>query len=341
MDTPRLVSPIRHDRYARVLAGFFAQISGVLLLCVGVGAHPALAAYPEAPLKIYVGTIPGTAVDVMARMLAQKMSDSMGQPVIVQNAPGAGGMIAATQVARASPDGYSLLIAYNTHPISPFLFTKLEWDPVKDFTAVSLTGTQPLMMVTRSDLPVKSVRDVIDLAKRNPGKLNVGTAGIGSPAHLSGALFASMAGVDLLFVPYKGAPAALTDLMGGQLDFYFATIPTALPHVRTGKLRALAMTSAKRSSVLPEVPTIGEAGVPGYDFSAWFGIMAPARTPPERVARLNMEIARAMQAPDVREKLAAQGVEPTVSTSVDFAMQVEDEYRRGAALAKSANIKPE
>jgi tripartite-type tricarboxylate transporter receptor subunit TctC len=197
------------------------------------------------------------------------------------------------------------------------------------------------MMVTRSDLPVNSVRDAIDLAKRNPGKLNVGTAGIGSPAHLSGALFASTAGVNLVFVPYKGAPAALTDLLGGQLDFYFATIPTALPHVKSGKLRALAMTSAKRSTVLPDVPTLAEAGVPGYDFSAWFGIIAPAKTPSEVIARLNAEIARAMQAPDVRDKLAAQGVEPTVSTSADFARQIEQEYKHGAEFAKAANLKPE
>ena len=158
----RIGSAMRQAVYARVRTGLCACVIGALLLCLGIGTHPALAAYPDAPIKIYVGTIPGTAVDVMARMLAQKMSDSMGQPVIVQNAPGAGGMIAATQVAKAAPDGYSLLIAYNTHPISPFLFTKLEWDPIKDFAAISLTGSQPLMMVTRSDLPVSSVRDAID-----------------------------------------------------------------------------------------------------------------------------------------------------------------------------------
>ncbi len=299
----------------------------------------AQAAWPSAPIRVVVPTTAGGASDIMMRLLAQKMSDSMKVPVIVDNRPGAGNIIGSDIVAKAAPDGYTVLLTYTDHVFNPFLHAQMPYDTVKDFAPIGLIGSVPLLLVTRPDLPVKTAADLIALAKSQPGKLNFGSAGSGTSLHLAGELFKSLAKVDVVHVPYKGTTPAFADLMGGQIQFLFPTSVSAANHVNSGRLKALAISSAQRAPNLPNVPTIAESALPGYEASIWYGMLAPAGTPAPVVARLNAELHKALAAPEVRTKLVDNGFTITPSSPEEFARKIKDELDRWGKVIKEANIK--
>jgi tripartite-type tricarboxylate transporter receptor subunit TctC len=299
----------------------------------------AQAAWPAGPIRVVVPTTAGGASDIMMRLLAQKMSDSMKVPVIVDNRPGAGNVIGSDIVAKAAPDGYTILLTYTDHVFNPFLHAQMPYDTVKDFTPIGLIGSVPLLLVTRPDLPVKTVADLIALAKAQPGKLNFGSAGAGTSLHLAGELFKAMARIDVVHVPYKGTTPAFVDLMGGQIQFLFPTSVSAASHVQSGKLKALAISSAQRAPNLPNVPTIAESGLPGYEASIWYGMLAHAGTPAPVIARLNAELHKALAAPEVRAKLVDNGFTITPSSPEEFGRKITSELERWGKLIKEANIK--
>jgi tripartite-type tricarboxylate transporter receptor subunit TctC len=284
---------------------------GVLLAGYALFAFPAqLAAqsYPVKPVRIVVGFAPGGATDIVGRLVAQKLSEATGQSFFVENRPGASATIAAELVARSAPDGYTLLIAATTsHSILPSLMAKLSYDPLRDYAPVSLLATSPLLLALHPSLPVRSVTDMIKLARARPGQLSFGAGGTGTPPHMAGELFKQMAGVDMLYVPYKGEAPAISDLIGGQISLIFSNVVAVLPQVQAGRLRGIAVTAANRLPTLPEYPTIAESGVPGFAVDSWFGLAAPAATPGETIARLNAETVRGMNQADVRDRLAGQG----------------------------------
>jgi tripartite-type tricarboxylate transporter receptor subunit TctC len=295
--------------------------------------------YPTKPIRIFVAYTPAGATDILARAVGQKMTEHWGQPVIIENRPGAAGNIGTEMAARATPDGYTLIMATaGTHGINPNLYRNLSWDPIKSFEAISLVAMVPNIMVVNNSLPVKSVKELIAYAKANPGKLNYGSPGIGSTAHLSMELFKSMTGTDLNHIPYKGSAGVLADLMGGQIAVTIDNIPPYLPQVKAGKIRALAVSPSKRSPAAPDLPTIAEAGVPGYDSGAWFGLLAPAHTPKAIVNQLSVETARILKLPDVAQRLSALGAEPVGSTPAEFAALIKSENAKWAKVIKEAHV---
>jgi tripartite-type tricarboxylate transporter receptor subunit TctC len=273
-------------------------------------AIPARAeAYPSKPIRFVIPVPPGGGVDILTRTIGQKLAELIGQPVIPENKPGASAVIGTELVAKAPPDGYTILMAYSAHIINPLLTKTVPYDPIADFTPIVHVGFIPLILVVNPALPVNSVAELVALAKAKPGELQFASGGAGAGAHLSGALFNYVAGLDLTHVPYKGNAPALTDVIGGHVPIMFDTITTALPYVKEGKLKALAVTSTTRSALAPELPTMIEAGLPGFDVSAWYCVLAPAHTPAEVVAPLNAGINKALQDPELRQRFAAQGVE--------------------------------
>ena len=295
--------------------------------------------YPTKPIRIFVAYTPAGATDILARAVGQKMTEHWGQPVIIENRPGAAGNIGTEMAARATPDGYTLIMGTaGTHGINPNLYRNLSWDPIKSFEAISLVAMVPNIMVVNNSLPVKSVKELIAYAKANPGKLNYGSPGIGSTAHLSMELFKSMTGTDLNHIPYKGSAGVLADLMGGQIAVTIDNIPPYLPQVKAGKIRALAVSPSKRSPAAPDLPTIAEAGVPGYDSGAWFGLLAPAHTPKAIVDQLSVETARILKLPDVAQRLSALGAEPVGSTPAEFAALIRSENVKWAKVIKEAHV---
>ena len=284
--------------------------------------------WPTRPVRWVVPFPPGGAMDVIARTLSDKAARALGQPFVVENRPGAGGNIGAEAVARSPADGYTIMITSIGMATNRALYPRLGYDPVKDFAPVSLLAVVPNVLVVRADSPAKSVRDVIAMARRNPGKLTYASAGNGTSIHLAGEVFASEAGIDLLHVPYKGSGPALTDLLGGQVDLMFDSITSSGQNIQAGKLRALGVTSAKRSAALPDVPTIAEAGVAGYEVSPWFAVFAPAGTPPAIVSRLQATLVDAMRQPDTQARLAAVGAEAIGSTPAQLARHLGDELKR-------------
>jgi len=295
--------------------------------------------YPTKPIRIFVAYTPAGATDILARAVGQKMTEHWGQPVIIENRPGAAGNIGTEMAARATPDGYTLIMGTaGTHGINPNLYRNLSWDPIKSFEAVSLVAMVPNIMVVNNSLPVKSVKELIAYAKANPGKLNYGSPGIGSTAHLSMELFKSMTGTDLNHIPYKGSAGVLADIMGGQIAVTIDNIPPYLPQVKAGKIRALAVSPSKRSPAAPDLPTIAEAGVPGYDSGAWFGLLAPAHTPKAIVNQLSVETARILKLPDVAQRLSALGAEPVGSTPAEFAALIKSENTKWAKVIKEAHV---
>jgi len=299
----------------------------------------AATAFPTKPIRIIVAYTPAGTTDILARALAQKMSETWGQPVIVDNRPGANGNIGTEVAARAVPDGHSLVMATaGTHGINVSLYRKLSWHPVKDFAPVSLTAMVPNIMVVNNSLPVKNVKEFIAHVKANPGKLSYGSPGNGSTAHLSMELFKSMTGANLVHIPYKGSAGVLTDVMGGQIAVTIDNMPPYVPQVRAGKIRALAVSTAKRSSAMPDVPTIAEAGVTGYEAGAWFGLLAPAGTPKAVVAQLSAESARILKLPDVSKRISELGAEPVGSTPEEFAALINSEIAKWAKVIKDANV---
>ena len=299
----------------------------------------AQAAWPTQPLSFVVGYAAGGGADIVARELAHLMTPLLGQQVIVENKGGAAGFIAAQYVAKAAPDGYTLLTTTNTtQSANEHLFKKLPYDPVKDFAPITLVSTGQMLLLVRPDSPYKTLADLIAAAKKAPGKLSFGAGS--SSSQVASELLKQMAHVDALYVPYKSNPLALTDLIGGQIDFMFADAPTALPQVQGGKLRALAITSAERAPALPEVPTLHELlGSKLAVQEAWSGLWAPARTPPEVVQRLQQEVAKALASPAVKERLLAQGAIPGGNSSADFVRMIDSEHRKWAQVVKAAGAK--
>jgi tripartite-type tricarboxylate transporter receptor subunit TctC len=319
------------------------RLALTLLACAAfTPALPLAQAYPAKPIKLVVPFTPGGSQDVIGRLLAQRVGDALGQQVIVENQAGAGGQIATQSVARAAPDGYALLLSTGAQmAIEPNLRPNVGYDPLRDFVHVVHVGDTPLVLLAIPSFAPKTVTELIDFSKANAGMVNTASTGNGTYTHLTLELFKVATGADLTHIPYKGAAPAFSDLLGGAVQTMFTTIASAQPHLASGKLRALAVTSGKRSALLPSVPTFAEAGVPNLDVSVWIGISAPAGTPPAIVERLGKEFAAALARPDVRERLAALGVEPGGAPSGAFTLMVRGDIERWARVIKGANIKVE
>ena len=297
-------------------------------------------AYPAKVVRVIVPFAPGGGVDLTARVLAQRLTERVGQSVIVENRVGASGIIGTEFVAKATPDGYTLLVgSQTTQAVVPAIY-KTNYDTAKDFTGVTEIARSPMLLVVHPSLPVKNAAELIKLAKSRPGQLSYGAASGGTP-HLAGELFRLSAGIELLFVPYKGEGPALADAMGGQISMVFSNLPVAMPHARSGRLRALAVTSPKRVPTANEYPTVAESGLPGYEAETWFGLFAPSATPRDIVNKLYSEIAAALNNADAREKMASQGLFVVASTPEQFAVLIKSEMPRWAKVVKDANIKPQ
>jgi len=296
--------------------------------------------YPSKPIHFVVPYPAGGPLDTVARLLGQKVSESVKQPVIVENKPGAGGNIGADIVAKSAPDGYTILMgAVATHAINPTLYAHIPYDPVRDFEPVTQVASTPNVLVVNPSLPVSTVKEFIAYAKAHPGQLNFGSGSTGSAGHLAGELFDTMAGVKMVHVPYKGAAPAMQDLIGGQIQLMFDNLASSLGQIRAGKVRALAVTTAKRSSLAEELPTIAESGLPGFDISTWFGVFAPGGTPRPIVERLHDEFVKALAAPDVRDKMLRLGAEPVGNTPEEFAAYIKSEAQKYAKVIKASGAK--
>ena len=304
---------------------------------------PALAqGYPAKPIRIVVPFPAGGATDILARAAAQKMTEAWGQPVVVDNRPGAGGNIGSDAVAKAPNDGYTLLMGtVGTHAINASLYAKMPYDHVKDFVPIVLVAGVPNVLVVHPSVPVSSVQELIAYGKANPGKLNFASSGSGTSIHLSGELFKTMTGVQMTHVPYKGSAPAVSDLLGGQVQLMFDNLPVSLPHIKGGKLKALAVTSRARAASLPDVPTLHESGLPGFDASSWFGLLAPAGTPADVITKVNGEVAKWIASAEGRERLAAVGANPAGGTPDDFAKHIAAETTKWAKVVKDSGAKVE
>jgi tripartite-type tricarboxylate transporter receptor subunit TctC len=311
-------------------------LAAVLAACSATAL--AQQAYPNRPVRLIVPFAPGGFTDVVARILGQKMSVALGQQFIVENKPGAGSSIGSDLVAKAAPDGYTLLMVSSTHVISPWIYKSLPYDPIKSFTVVGKLVDSPYVLLVHPKVPAKNVQEFVALAKSAPEKIHYASSGNGSAQHLMGGLFVAMTGSPLKHVPYRGSSGAATDLVAGVVESSFAGVPNALAQVPQGRLRALAVTTSKRAPQLPDVPTMQEAGVAGYDASVWLALLAPANTPPDIVRRLNAEIATLMHAPDTRKALLDAGVEPTPSTPEEMSAYMAQELVRWGKVVKDANI---
>jgi tripartite-type tricarboxylate transporter receptor subunit TctC len=308
--------------------------------CLLAAATAALAQYPSKPVRLLVGFPPGGANDIVARIAAQKLSDTLGQPVVVENRPGNAGVVAAEALAKSSPDGYTLMLgSTGTNSIAPALTSKLPYDAVNAFTPVGLIGIAPSAMVVNAAVPAQSVRELVALAKLRPGKLTYASSGNGTTLHLGGELFKLMAGVDIVHIPYKGNAQALNDVVGGQVDLILSALPPALPLAKAGKVRLLGIAMPERLRSMPDLPTVAEQGLPGYEMSTWYGVFAPAGSPNEAVERLGAELRRAVADPKVRELILAQGIEPVSSTPAEFRAFVNAELEKWARVVKAAGIK--
>lgn len=298
-------------------------------------------AYPVKPVRLIVGVPPGGTTDVVARLVGQNLTEQLGQQVVIENRGGAGGNIGAEIVAKAPPDGYTLFLAtIGTMAINPSLYAKMPFDTLRDFAAISQLTSMPQLLVVHPSIPAKNVKELIAYGKANPGKLNFASGGSGTAIHLAGELFKTMAGVEMVHVAYKGSGPAMTDLIGGQVSLMFDQILTALPQTQSGRVRALAVTTAQRSPAAPSIPTLAEAALPGYDVTTWHGLLAPAGTPKEIVYRLSIETAKALQNADIRAKFASQGVDPVSSTPDQFAamMKIEIEKWRKVIAASGTKL---
>jgi tripartite-type tricarboxylate transporter receptor subunit TctC len=312
-------------------------LAALLLICAaGVACAQD---YPQKPIRIIDAFVPGGITELLARLIGQKMSDDWDHPVIIEPKPGGGGNIGMEAGARATPDGYTLIVVPSLFTTNASLFVKLTWDPVRDFAPLSLLARTPVILVVNpSVLNVNTVKELIAYAKANPGKLNYASGGTGATPHLAGELFKAMAQVNMTHIPYKGTAPAMTDLVGGQVQLSFSSPLTALPHIKSGKLRALATTGAQRSALLPELPTIADAGVPGYEVISWFGMLAPAATPRPIVDRLHAQIVRSLQMPDVKERCAAVGLELVGSTPAELNAFVRQDMAKWAKVFRDAHI---
>jgi tripartite-type tricarboxylate transporter receptor subunit TctC len=298
--------------------------------------------YPAKPIRMIVAYPPGGGTDIVGRTIAQKLGETLGQSVVVENRGGASGNIGTEIAARAAPDGYTVLMG-NVAPnaINVSLFKNLPFDPVADFAPVSLVASTPNILVVHPSTPARTVKEVVALARSRPGTLNFASAGVGSSSHLAGELFRILAGADIVHVPYKGAGPAMVDVLSGQVQLYFATMPAAMPHVKSGKLVPIAVTSLKRSQALPDVPTIAESGVPGYEASTWYGLLAPAHSPDAAIARLHESVVKILGDAALRAKLADQGFEPVGDSPKEFAAYIRSEIAKWGKVIRDAGIRAE
>ena len=309
-----------------------------LAAVAGESAHAQ--AYPAKPVRIVVPFAPGGGVDVTARILAQRLTERVGQSFLVENRTGASGIIGTEYVAKSAPDGYTLLVgSQTTQAVVPAMY-RVSYDTARDFVGVTVIATSPLLIVVHPSLPVKSVKDLIALAKSRPGQLTFGAASGGTP-HMAGELFKLIAGVDMLFVPYKGEGPAVADAMGGQISLVFSNLPVALPQARGGRLRGIAVTSPQRVATAPDIPTVAESGLPGYEAATWFGLLAPAATPRDIIAKLNAESVSALNMPEVKDRMAAQGLFVVANTPEQFSAFLKTEIPRWAKVVKDAGVKPQ
>ena len=297
--------------------------------------------YPSKPIKIVVPYPPGGFNDTLGRTFAAKFQDAWGQPAIVENKPGANTVIGVDHVAKSPPDGYTLLIVAFPFAVTPSLIRNMPYDTVKDFAPVTLAASSPNLLVVNPQVPINSVKELIAAAKAKPDGLSYASTGNGSSNHISMELFKSLAGVQIVHIPYKGSAPAVTDLLGGQVHVMFDNVPNVLQHVKAGKLRALATSGVKRTALAPDVPTVAEAGVPGYEVNVWFGLVAPAGTPREVVLKLNAEALKILAMPDVRERFLAQGVEPVGSTPEQFGEHIRSQMAKWAKVVRDAGVKAE
>ena len=316
------------------------------LIAAGIAlALPSMAAtaqgFPNKPIRIIVPVPPGGGVDLLSRGIGQKMSESMGVPVIIDNKPGASAAIGTDLLAKSAPDGYTIMMGYSAHATNPTFNPRLPYDTVKDFSAIAHVGYIPLVLVVPPSVPANSVQELIALAKAQPGKLQFASGGAGAGAHLSGELLKYLTKVDIIHVPYKGNAPALTDLLGGQVTMMFDTVATAMTYVKSSKLKGLAVTSAKRSPLAPELPTMIEAGLPGFEISAWYVMFAPAGVPKDVMVRLNAEVNKAIENPELRARLGAQGVEFTGGTPEAADAFVHAEHERWTRIIKASGFKAE
>ncbi len=316
---------------------FYLILVGSALLASGLSAQ-AQSGYPQKPIKLVVPVAAGGGTDFIARLVGQKLGEALSTPVIIENKPGGGGNVGVDFAAKSEPDGYTLVMPITSFPVNPGLYKKLPFDTKRDFVPITLVASAPLLLVINPQLQVKSLSDLIKLAKDKPGALNYATSGVGTTSHLAAELFKFTAGLDIINVPYKGGGPAVTDLIAGNVQLYFSTVPAALPQTKAGKIRALAVTSNKRLPGLSEVPTVSEAGLPGYEVVGWFGLFAPAKTPPAIVERLNAEVVKILKMPDVREKIEAHGLLPGGGTSKELSVFLDAEIKKWTQVIKAANI---
>ena len=312
------------------------------LAALAVAAPAHAQGYPAKPVRMIVAYPPGGGTDIVGRVVAQKLGELLGQSVVVENRGGASGNIGTELAAHAAPDGYTILMG-NVAPnaINVSLFKELPFDPVADFAPVSLVASTPNILVVHPSTPARTVKEVIALAKAKPGTLNFASAGMGSSSHLAGELFRILAGVEIVHVPYKGAGPAMVDVLSGQVQLYFATMPAAMPHVKPGKLAPVAVTSARRSPALPDLPTVAESGVPGYEASTWYGVLAPAHTSPAVVARLHGDIVKILADAALHARLADQGFDPVGSSPEEFGAYIKSEILKWGKAIRDAGIRPE
>ncbi|MGQ0750176.1 MAG: Bug family tripartite tricarboxylate transporter substrate binding protein [Betaproteobacteria bacterium] len=317
--------------------GNLTSALGFVVLVAPAFGHAA--EYPVRPIRVTVPFPPGGTSDILTRIIGEKLTAGLGQQIVVDNRPGAGGVIATDIVAKAAPDGHTLYMTFVSHAINPYVYAKLPYDTRRDFTPVALFAVSPNVLVVTPSLPVKSIKDLIALARSKPGKVNYGSAGVGTNSHLSAEMIIAATGVKMTHIPYKGAPQANADVAAGLVQVHIPSMPVTMPLIQAGRLRAIAVTSSKRSPVLPDVPTVAET-LPGYESLAWYGFIGPRGTPPAVVARLNQEIEKALRQPDLIDAMSRQGAEPTYRNAKAFGDYIEAELARWGAAVKAAGLKP-
>ena len=321
----------------RAIHGVLA--AGLIAACAGAGAQQSAQAYPSRSIRMIVPFAPGGGTDIIARLVAEQVSNAWGQPIVVDNRGGGGGTIGTHLAVKATPDGYTMVVCSLGLTYAPALYPKLPFDPRKDLTPISRLASQPFVYVVAPGLEAKSMKELVDLAKSKPGQIRYGSGGAGGASHLGTALLSTVTGIDMVHVPYKGTAPALTAMLAGEIHVQLIGIATALPHVKSGRMRALGVSGGKRSQVVPDVPTVAEAGVPGYEFDVWYGMLYPAGVPKAIVQKANLEINRALQSPALAKRLASLGLEPAGNTPEEFRKLIDSEIAKWHKVVKAANIR--